>query len=125
MKIELEEKDVKSIAEEVAQCLKAWQPQQCSIQSDDRVFTKQQLSKYIGLSVQWISNNKHRLPHYNIGDKPLYRKAEIDAWLETYRVLTPDTVVRREVNVVEINRKPSRRKSTASFRDQKALRAAS
>ena len=128
MKIELEERDICAIADQVFQRLQPVLAENVSNESNDRLFTKKQLSEYIGLSVSWVSNNKHRLPQYNIGDKPLYRKSEIDTWIESHRVLTPDKInapIRKESNVVDINRKSSRRKSIASFKEQKKFKTAS
>lgn len=53
--------------------------------TEDRVFTVAQLSEYIGLSKQWIYNNKKNIPHFNRKRKPLFRKSEIDRWLETFK----------------------------------------
>ncbi len=55
---------------------------------DDRWFNIKQLSNYIGMSIQWIYNNKNKLPHSNINNKPLFRKSEVDRWLESCRVHT-------------------------------------
>jgi predicted DNA-binding transcriptional regulator AlpA len=52
----------------------------------DRWFNVRQLSDYIGMSAQWIYNNKDKLPHSNINNKPLFRKSEVDRWLESCRV---------------------------------------
>lgn len=52
---------------------------------NDRWLNVKQLSEYIGMSCQWIYNNKNKLPHSNISNKPLFRKSEIDRWLESFR----------------------------------------
>lgn len=54
-------------------------------QGEDRIFTVGQLSEYIGLSKQWIYNNKKEDPHFNRRRKPLFRKSEINRWLETFK----------------------------------------
>lgn len=60
--------------------------------TEDKIFTVKQLSKYIGLSESWVYNNKHKIPHFNKKEnefkrkgKPLFRKSEIDEWLNTFR----------------------------------------
>jgi predicted DNA-binding transcriptional regulator AlpA len=55
------------------------------------------LAEYIGMSPQWIYNNKSKLPHVNINNKPLFRQSEIDRWLESCRVQTSNTPI--ELNV--------------------------
>ena len=52
----------------------------------DKWFNVRQLSDYIGMSMQWIYNNKNKLPHSNINNKPLFRKSDIDRWLESCKV---------------------------------------
>lgn len=52
----------------------------------DRWFNVKQLSEYISMSPQWIYNNKSKLLHVNINNKPLFRKSEVDRWLESFRV---------------------------------------
>ena len=54
-------------------------------ESEDRIFNVEQLSNYMGLSKQWIYNNKKKIPHFNRKRKPLFRKSEIDRWLETFK----------------------------------------
>lgn|GEM_PF-2671944 len=55
-------------------------------EAGDKLFNVKQLADYIGMSTQWIYNNKSKLPHMNINNKPLFRKSEIDTWLESFRV---------------------------------------
>ena len=38
------------------------------------------------MSPQWIYNNKSKLPHVNMNSKPLFKKSEVDHWLESFRV---------------------------------------
>jgi hypothetical protein len=55
------------------------------------------LAEYISMSPQWVYNNKHKLPHININNKPLFRKSEIDQWLESCRVKASNNPI--ELNV--------------------------
>ena len=56
------------------------------------------------MSPQWVYNNKCKLPHVNINSKPLFRKSEIDRWLESCRVKTSNNPI--ELNVLKgINHK--------------------
>ncbi len=51
---------------------------------EDKIMTVKELSSYIGLSSQWIYNNKKDLPHINKKRKPLFRRSDIDEWLKAY-----------------------------------------
>jgi hypothetical protein len=59
------------------------------------MFTVKQLSEYIGLSIQWIYNNKKNIPHICRNRKPLFRKSEIDRWLETFKKETGSSGFRK------------------------------
>lgn len=85
MKTELEPQDIEAIVDKVIEKLK---PLLNNGKHDpnDRLFNVRQLSSYIGMSTQWIYNNKSKLPHMNINNKPLFRKSEIDTWFESFRV---------------------------------------
>jgi predicted DNA-binding transcriptional regulator AlpA len=79
---------VKEIAKEVIELLKPMLSGNGKHEADDRWFNVRQLSEYIGMSPQWIYNNKGKLLHVNINNKPLFRKSEVDRWLESCRVHT-------------------------------------
>ena len=76
---------VESIADKVIEKLTPLITGNSKHENEDRVFTVEQLSNYIGLSKQWIYNNKKNIPHFNKKRKPLFRKSEIDRWLETFK----------------------------------------
>ena len=76
---------VESIADKVIEKLTPLITGNSKHENEDRVFTVEQLSNYIGLSKQWIYNNKKNIPHFNRKRKPLFRKSEIDRWLETFK----------------------------------------
>ena len=54
-------------------------------QSEDRLFTVKGLSGYIGLSRQWIYNNKRKLDPEYLNGKPLFRLSKINAMLKTIK----------------------------------------
>ena len=97
MKTELEPQDIEAIAQRVAEKLKPV----IAINNDnnyhDRMFDVKRLAEYIGMSPQWIYNNKYKLPHVNINSKPLFRKSEIDRWLESCRVITSNNPIELHV----------------------------
>jgi len=88
MKSTLEPEDIQAIASAVIEMLKPVISGNGKYDSNDRWFNVRQLSEYIGMSAQWIYNNKSKLPHVNINSKPLFRKSEVNRWLESCRVHT-------------------------------------
>lgn len=91
MKSSLEPGDIEAIAVRVYELV---EPVLSGMKFDpyDKWMNVKELSKYICMSSQWIHNNKNLLPHVNIGNKPLFRKSEIDAWLQQYRVTNREQV---------------------------------
>jgi predicted DNA-binding transcriptional regulator AlpA len=92
LKAELETGDIESIAQRVVELIKPYFSNNVKYDTEDRIFTVKQLSAYIGLSESWIYNNKHKIPHFNKKEggfkrkgKPLFRRSEIDQWLNTFR----------------------------------------
>ena len=52
--------------------------------------TRKQAAEYIGvtegtLSV-WACTKRHSIPHYKLGKKVVYLRADLDAWLQSRRV---------------------------------------
>ena len=117
MKTDLEPQDIEAIAQRVAEILR---PQLTGMQHvpDERYMNVKQLANYTGMSSSWIYNNKKSLPHRNLGGKPLFRKSEIDTWLEQYRV-QPDTPAKRLSETISIE-KPA---DFQGFKNQKLKRA--
>ena len=88
MKTQLEVEDIQEITAAVLDTLKPLLAVKgfSEIEPQDRHFNVKQLSEYMGMSAQWIYNNMRTIPHFNLNRKPLFRKSEIDAWIEQYRV---------------------------------------
>jgi predicted DNA-binding transcriptional regulator AlpA len=80
------------IADKVIEKLKPLIAVNGSHNPKDRWFNVKELSAYISMSTQWIYNHKNKLPHSNINNKPLFRKSEIDTWLEGYRAVKPEDI---------------------------------
>ena len=83
MKTCLEAEDIKAIASAVVEMLK---PHVFGNGKHDRYLTTKELAKYLGLAPSTIANNKKYLPHTYLNSTPLFKKSEIDAYLEQYRV---------------------------------------
>jgi len=82
----LEPEDIKAIAGAVVETLKPLVAGIGKQEAGDKWLNVKRLADYIGMSSQWIHNNKGKLPHVNIGNKPLFRKSDIDAWLLNQRI---------------------------------------
>jgi predicted DNA-binding transcriptional regulator AlpA len=85
MKALLEPEDIQAIATAVVEKLLPLLKGENRQENEDRLLTVKELSAYIGLSPQWIYNNKKTLPHIDRNRKPLFRRSEIDEWLRGYR----------------------------------------
>ncbi|GAB6887438.1 hypothetical protein JCM13304A_09360 [Desulfothermus okinawensis JCM 13304] len=51
--------------------------------------TEKQVSQLFGLSVSWLQNQrwmKRGIPYLKVGRKVLYKKSDVEAWLEKHRV---------------------------------------
>jgi len=55
---------------------------------DDPLITKQDVLRYLTISQQTLYRlmKKRAFPFYKVGRRVLFRKADVDAWLEKYRV---------------------------------------
>lgn len=54
--------------------------------SADKYLTMKELAAYTGLAYSTIANNKKYLPHTYLNGTPLFKRSEIDAFLEQFRV---------------------------------------
>lgn len=86
--MKLEDQELQEITDRVIENIRPMLS--CKCNHDDKYLTVKQLSQYIGLSSQWVYNNIKNLPHINIGNKPLFKKSEIDNYLERYREKLPE-----------------------------------
>jgi predicted DNA-binding transcriptional regulator AlpA len=116
VKTELEPQDIEAIADRVIEKLKPLIMGNSVHDTEDRVFTVEQLSEYIGLSKQWIYNNKKNIPHFNRKRKPLFRKSEIDRWLETFKK-EPGSSSFRNITATESEALPTQQRA---FKRQKS-----
>lgn len=93
MKIDFENADIEALAGKVVDLLKPLLADRGPVETveEDKHFNVKQLSDYLGMSEQFIYNNKKTMPHFNLNRKPLFRKSEIDMWLEKFRVESEKT----------------------------------
>jgi len=51
----------------------------------DRYLSKKDAAKYLALSVRTIDSRIDEIPHFRVGAKVLFKKSELDNWMEHYR----------------------------------------
>lgn len=83
MNTQFEEADIANIAHAVVNLLR---PIISVNISEDKYMTMKELATYIGLAYSTIANNKKYLPHTYLNGTPLFKKSDIDAFLEQYKV---------------------------------------
>ena len=53
--------------------------------SQDRYLDKKEAAAYTSLSTRNLESRLPEIPHYRVGKKILFKKSELDRWMETYR----------------------------------------
>jgi len=53
--------------------------------AQDRYMGKREAAAYTGLSIRTLEGRLDEIPHYRVGRKLLFKKSELDRWLETFR----------------------------------------
>jgi len=86
MKFEIDETDVKVIAEAVAQKLMPQLQHLKSGESDDSIMGVPELAAYLGMSDKWIYDQTggNRIPFFKLGNILKFRKKEIDKWMRAF-----------------------------------------
>ncbi len=51
----------------------------------DRYLDKREAAAYTCLSTRNLETRLPEIPHFRVGQKILFRKSELDRWMETYR----------------------------------------
>ncbi len=51
----------------------------------DRYMPKAEVSDYLGISISNIEKQLESIPHFRVGAKVLFRKSELDRWMEKHR----------------------------------------
>ena len=51
----------------------------------DRYMDKREAAEYTSLSVRNLEARLPEIPHFRVGQKILFKKSEVDRWMETYR----------------------------------------
>jgi excisionase family DNA binding protein len=53
--------------------------------AQDRYLSKKEAAKYLALSIRTLDSRLHEIPHFRVGKKRLFKKSELDEWIEHYR----------------------------------------
>ena len=51
----------------------------------DRYLDKREAAEYTSLSTRTLEGRLSEIPHFRVGKKILFKKSELDRWMETYR----------------------------------------
>ncbi len=51
----------------------------------DRYMDKRGAAEYTSLSVRNLESHLDEIPHFRVGNKILFKKSELDRWMETHR----------------------------------------
>ena len=51
----------------------------------DGYLSKTQASDYLGIGVRTIDKRLYEIPHFKLGRRILFKKSELDEWMERYR----------------------------------------
>ena len=58
--------------------------------NSDHYMSKRDAAEYLGLSLRKLEYHLPEVPHFRLGRKLLFRKSELDRWVESYRVPVQD-----------------------------------
>ena len=53
--------------------------------SQDRFMSKREAASYTSLSIRNLESRLDEIPHYRVGRKILFKKSELDHWMESHR----------------------------------------
>ncbi len=51
----------------------------------DRYMDKREAAAYTSVSLRNLESRLPEIPHYRVGQKVLFKKSELDRWMETHR----------------------------------------
>jgi excisionase family DNA binding protein len=54
----------------------------------DRYMSKAEAAGYLGLSISNVEKKLESIPHFRVGTKILFKKSELDKWMERHREAT-------------------------------------
>ena len=51
----------------------------------DGYLSKTEASAYLGIAIRTIDKRLYEIPHFKVGRRILFKKSELDEWMERYR----------------------------------------
>jgi excisionase family DNA binding protein len=51
----------------------------------DGYLSKRAASEYLGISIRTLEARLKEIPHFRLGSKTLFKKSELDSWMERHR----------------------------------------
>jgi len=51
----------------------------------DGYLSKVQASEYLGIALRTIDKRLYEIPHFKVGRRILFKRVELDEWMERYR----------------------------------------
>ncbi len=98
MKLNLEQEDLKLIAESLAEQLKPILKVRKSSKGNDTVFDVKGLAEYLKVNDSWVYNQVHlkAVPYFKCGKYTRFKKSQIDKWIEkeTMQPIPPLTLAK-------------------------------
>ncbi len=84
MRIEIDEQDIKRIAEKVVELLRPLLANGEKHLNEDVVFTVESLSEYLKTNVSWVRKQVSfmTIPFFKVGKYVRFRKSAIDKWIK-------------------------------------------
>jgi excisionase family DNA binding protein len=85
MKLNLEQKDLKLIAKDVAETLKPLLKNNKKSGDSNIVFDVKELAGYLKVNESWVYNQVHlkTIPHFKCGKYLRFKKSNIDKWIDS------------------------------------------
>lgn len=64
-----------------------WGPERSVSERGETLFTRQEAADYLGVKLRWIVQQPHGIPYCKIGSQVRFRKADLDTYIESRRVV--------------------------------------
>jgi excisionase family DNA binding protein len=55
----------------------------------DPLMTMNETADYMKMSRSWVAARLHTIPNFKLGNKRVFRRSEVDQWLEAFRKGSP------------------------------------
>ncbi len=88
MKAEFEINTLELVKEISKEVIKEIKPLLAGNHEPDELFSVESLSKYLGVSKQWIYERIHlkEIPYIKVGKFPRFKRSDINLWLDQHKI---------------------------------------